>query len=104
MLSPLSREIEPYTYRCDVGLLGGRAGLEVPLLSPYGVRGVTGKAGVSGRGDPPIGELSGSVSERYDEKDSSRAWWKRTEVEALFRGRLCILSRSSDFRQPLEDA
>uniref|UniRef100_A0A182IKB9 Uncharacterized protein n=1 Tax=Anopheles atroparvus TaxID=41427 RepID=A0A182IKB9_ANOAO len=50
------------------------AGLEVPLLSPYGVRGVTGKAGVSGRGEPPIGELSGSVSERYDENDSSRAW------------------------------
>lgn len=61
------------THRCDVGLLGGSAGLEVPLLRPYGVRGVTGKAGVSGRGEPPVGELSGSVSERYDENDSSLA-------------------------------
>jgi hypothetical protein len=58
-------------YRCDVGLLGGNAGL-FPLLRPYGVRGVTGNAGVSGR-DPENGEKSWSVSERYDENDSSLA-------------------------------
>lgn len=62
----------------DVGLLGGRAGLEFPFR-PYGVRGVTGKAGVSGRGEPPI-DVSGSVSERYDENDSSRAY---THVKRL---------------------
>lgn len=50
------------TYRMDVGLLGGKAGLEFPF-KPYGVRGVTGKAGVSGLGEPPI-DVSGSVSER----------------------------------------
>lgn len=49
--------------------MGGNAGLEFPI--PYGVRGVTGNAGVSGR-DPPTGDISGSVSERYDENDSSR--------------------------------
>jgi hypothetical protein len=51
--------------------LGGNAGL-FPLLRPYGVRGVTGNAGVSGR-DPENGEKSWSVSERYDENDSSLA-------------------------------
>lgn len=39
------------TYRCDVGLLGGSAGL---LPKPLGVRGVTGKAGVSGLGDKSL--------------------------------------------------
>lgn len=34
---------------------------------------MTGKAGVSGRGEPPI-DVSGSVSERYDENDSSRTY------------------------------
>lgn len=62
------------TYRIDVGLLGGRAGLEFPFkLNPYGVLGVTGKAGVSGRGEPAI-DVSGSVSDRYDENDSSRTF------------------------------
>lgn len=61
-----------YSYRMDVGLLGGSAGLELPF-KPYGVRGVTGKAGVSGRGDPAI-DVSGSVSERYEENDSSRTY------------------------------
>lgn len=58
------------SYRCDVGLLGGSAGLEFPI--PYGVRGVTGNAGVSGREPPIDGDISGSVSLRYDENDSSR--------------------------------
>lgn len=51
------------TNRIDVGLFGGNAG----LFKPYGVRGVIGNAGVSGRGD-----VSVSVSDRYDENDSSR--------------------------------
>ena len=37
----------------------------------YGVRGVTGKAGVSGLEEPVIA-ASVSVSERYEENDSSR--------------------------------
>lgn len=57
-------------YRIDVGLLGGRAGLVLPF-KPYGVRGVSGKAGVSGRGEPAV-DVSASVSERYEENDSSR--------------------------------
>lgn len=65
----ISTELNKKSYRCDVGLLGGSAGLEFPI--PYGVRGVTGNAGVSGR-EPPIGDNSGSVSDRYDENDSSR--------------------------------
>lgn len=42
-------------------------------FKPYGVRGVSGKAGVSGRGDP-ASDVSGSVSDRYDENDSSRTY------------------------------
>lgn len=60
-----------YIYRIDVGLFGGKAGLILPF-KPYGVRGVRGNAGVSGRGDP-ANDVSGSVSDRYDENDSSRA-------------------------------
>lgn len=56
----------------NVGLLGGKAGLEFPF-NPYGVRGVTGKAGVSGLGEPPM-DVSGSVSDRYDKNDSSRTY------------------------------
>lgn len=59
-----------HTYRIDVGLFGGKAGLILPF-KPYGVRGVSGNAGVSGRGDP-ANDVSGSVSDRYDENDSSR--------------------------------
>lgn len=55
------------TYRCNVGLFGGR----VEVLPKWtGVRGVTGKAGVSGR------ETSVSVSERYDNPDSLRTYRK----------------------------
>lgn len=42
-------------------------------FKPYGVRGVSGKAGVSGRGDPAT-DVSGSVSDLYDENDSSRTY------------------------------
>lgn len=59
-------------YRIEVGLFGGNAGLMLPF-KPYGVRGVNGKAGVSGRGDP-ANDVSGSVSDRYDENDSSRTY------------------------------
>lgn len=59
-------------YRIEVGLFGGNAGLILPF-NPYGVRGVIGKAGVSGRGDP-ANDVSGSVSDRYDENDSSRTY------------------------------
>lgn len=62
----------PQTYRIDVGLLGGSAGLEFPF-NPYGVRGVSGNAGVSGRGEPAV-DVSASVSERYEENDSSRTY------------------------------
>jgi hypothetical protein len=41
------------------------------LPNGIGVRGVTGKAGVSGR------ETSVSVSERYDETDSLRAYYEK---------------------------
>lgn len=58
-------------YRIDVGLFGGNAGL-LPF-NPYGVRGVSGKAGVSGLGDPAK-DVSASVSDRYDENDSSRTY------------------------------
>lgn len=63
--TPLCLAITLATYRIDVGLFGGNAG----LFKPNGVRGVIGKAGVSGRGD-----VSASVSDRYDENDSSRTW------------------------------
>lgn len=61
---------ENHIYRCDVGLLGGSAGLELPRA--YGVRGVTGNAGVSGLDEPLKCDVSLSVSVRYDENDSSR--------------------------------
>lgn len=64
------------TYRIDVGLFGGKAG----LLKPNGVRGVIGKAGVSGRGD-----VSASVSDRYDENDSSRTCISREIGKFWFR-------------------
>lgn len=57
-------------YRIEVGLFGGNDGLP---FKPYGVRGVSGKAGVSGRGEP-ANDASGSVSDRYDENDSSRTY------------------------------
>lgn len=60
------------TYRIDVGLFGGNDWQMLPFR-PYGVRGVVGKAGVSGRDDPAI-DGSASVSDRYDENDSSRTW------------------------------
>lgn len=60
-------------YRIEVGLFGGKAGLMFPF-KPYGVRGVSGKAGVSGRGDPAT-DVSGSVSDLYDENDSSRTYF-----------------------------
>lgn len=63
------RSTERIAYRIDVGLFGGKAGL-LPF-KPYGVRGVNGKAGVSGRGEPAI-DVSASFSDRYDENDSSR--------------------------------
>lgn len=72
----MSKKPSIHTYRIDVGLLersvGGRAGLMLPF-KPYGVRGVSGNAGVSGRGDP-ANDVSGSVSDRYDENDSSRTY------------------------------
>lgn len=81
-------------YRNEVGLFGGKAGLTLPLpLNPYGVRGVTGNAGVSGRGDSPV-EWSGSVSDRYDENDSSRNCRRRkfmTEVLDRLMKITCIL-------------
>lgn len=61
------------SYRIEVGLFGGKAGLILPF-KPYGVRGVSGKAGVSGRGDPAT-DVSGSVSDLYDENDSSRTYF-----------------------------
>lgn len=61
-----------FAYRIEVGLFGGNAGLMLPF-KPYGVRGVSGKAGVSGRGDPAT-DVSGSVSDLYDENDSSRTY------------------------------
>lgn len=64
-------------YRIEVGLFGGKAGLMLPFR-PYGVRGVIGKAGVSGRGDPAK-DVSGSVSDRYDENDSSRTCFKQID-------------------------
>lgn len=63
------------TYRCKVGLFGGK----VEVLPKWiGVRGVTGKAGVSGR------ETSVSVSERYDKPDSLRTWGWRREPWLIF--------------------
>lgn len=67
-----------HAYRIDVGLLGGRAGLVFPF-KPYGVRGVNGKAGVSGRGEPAV-DVSASVSERYEENDSSRTCFIEIEI------------------------
>lgn len=64
-----------WTYRIDVGLFGGKAGLILPF-KPYGVRGVSGNAGVSGRGDP-ANDVSGSVSDRYEENDSSRTYFQK---------------------------
>lgn len=67
---------EDFPYRCSVGLFGGR--VEV-LPNGTGVRGVTGKAGVSGR------ETSVSVSERYDETDSLRVWAKENKFSIRIR-------------------
>lgn len=53
--------------------MGGSAGLEFPRA--YGVRGVTGNAGVSGLDEPLKCDVSLSVSVRYDENDSSRTYF-----------------------------
>lgn len=81
-------------YRIEVGLFGGNAGLMFPF-KPYGVRGVIGNAGVSGRGEP-ANDVSGSVSDRYDENDSSRTYSKRNkrtfnQFQMLFGVSVCIV-------------
>lgn len=64
-------------------------------FKPYGVRGVSGKAGVSGRGDPAT-DVSGSVSDLYDENDSSRTYL------CFFRVKKSQLNIYSNFKKILK--